>query len=135
MLAAEEACRSLHLRILNVVAEDQDGGQSLSSEGDKRVRRLREHKPLAITENEVELDDGSRLDHDFVIQGVGVKPRTELAEAAGAEIVGQSNEELAFIWIPQLFARVPAGGRRLVLDRSNGVADHDTIVRRGTGPR
>jgi len=36
------------------------------------------------------LDDGSTLDADFVVLGVGVRPRTELAAAAGIECAPQS---------------------------------------------
>ena len=37
----------------------------------------------AIHAGEVELDDGSRVQADMVLLGVGVRPRTELAERAG----------------------------------------------------
>ena len=40
----------------------------------------------AITEHTVELEDGSSLGADLVIVGVGVSPRTELAEAAGLKV-------------------------------------------------
>jgi apoptosis-inducing factor 3 len=43
-------------------------------------------KPVRITDSAVELDDGSTLTADFVVQGVGVRPRTELAEAAGLSV-------------------------------------------------
>ncbi|HEY6078574.1 MAG TPA: FAD-dependent oxidoreductase [Polyangiaceae bacterium] len=43
-------------------------------------------KPIRITARAVELDDGSSLAADFVVTGVGVKPRTELAEAAGLQV-------------------------------------------------
>jgi NADPH-dependent 2,4-dienoyl-CoA reductase/sulfur reductase-like enzyme len=41
------------------------------------------HKPAAIDAAGVRLDDGSTLAADFVVVGVGVRPRTALAEAAG----------------------------------------------------
>lgn len=39
-----------------------------------------------IAEGHVELDDGARIDADFVVMGVGVRPRTELAKAAGLDV-------------------------------------------------
>jgi NADPH-dependent 2,4-dienoyl-CoA reductase/sulfur reductase-like enzyme/nitrite reductase/ring-hydroxylating ferredoxin subunit len=59
------------------------------------VRRLHEEKgarfhlgrkPVAIAEASVALDDGGTLACDFVVLGVGVKPRLALAEAAGLPI-------------------------------------------------
>ncbi len=43
-------------------------------------------KPAAISDDAVALDDGSRLPCDFVVMGVGVRPRLALAEAAGLAI-------------------------------------------------
>jgi NADPH-dependent 2,4-dienoyl-CoA reductase/sulfur reductase-like enzyme len=40
-------------------------------------------RPRAIGERHVELDDGTRLEADLVVVGVGVRPVTELAERAG----------------------------------------------------
>ncbi len=40
----------------------------------------------AIEDGEVRLDDGSRLNADLVIVGVGVTPRTTLAEDAGLDV-------------------------------------------------
>jgi NADPH-dependent 2,4-dienoyl-CoA reductase/sulfur reductase-like enzyme len=40
-------------------------------------------KPQRIERDAVMLDDGSRLEADLVVMGVGVKPRVELAEQAG----------------------------------------------------
>ena len=40
-------------------------------------------KPKAISETEVELESGERLAADFVVLGVGVRPRVSLAEKAG----------------------------------------------------
>ena len=44
------------------------------------------HKPAAIEERAVVLDDGTRLAADLVVTGVGVRPRTALAEAAGLRV-------------------------------------------------
>jgi NADPH-dependent 2,4-dienoyl-CoA reductase/sulfur reductase-like enzyme/nitrite reductase/ring-hydroxylating ferredoxin subunit len=43
-------------------------------------------KPTKISPTAVTLDDGSSLDADVVVTGVGVTPRTELAEAAGLKV-------------------------------------------------
>jgi apoptosis-inducing factor 3 len=43
-------------------------------------------KPTAIEPGSVTLDDGSKLEADFVVLGVGVKPRTEVAEKAGLKV-------------------------------------------------
>jgi NADPH-dependent 2,4-dienoyl-CoA reductase/sulfur reductase-like enzyme/nitrite reductase/ring-hydroxylating ferredoxin subunit len=45
-------------------------------------------KPAKIREGAVILDDGSELAADLVVAGVGVEPRTELAEAAGLAVDG-----------------------------------------------
>lgn len=42
--------------------------------------------PTAIDERSVTLQDGTRIDADLVIMGVGVRPNVELAEAAGLAI-------------------------------------------------
>lgn len=52
----------------------------------KGVRFHLGRKPAAIEEGGVSLDDGSRLACDFVVMGVGVRPRLALAEAAGLPI-------------------------------------------------
>src|SRR5262249_28779708 len=44
------------------------------------------HKPQRIERDAVVLDDGTRLDADLVVMGVGVRPRLELAEQAGLEL-------------------------------------------------
>lgn len=44
------------------------------------------HKPAAIEQAAVVLDDGTRLAADLVVTGVGVRPRIALAEAAGLAI-------------------------------------------------
>lgn len=45
-------------------------------------------KPARITPESVTLDDGTELASPLVVAGVGVAPRTELAEAAGLEVNG-----------------------------------------------
>lgn len=43
-------------------------------------------KPTAIEDSQVMLDDGTRLDADVVVMGVGVRPRTVLVEKAGLRV-------------------------------------------------
>jgi NADPH-dependent 2,4-dienoyl-CoA reductase/sulfur reductase-like enzyme/nitrite reductase/ring-hydroxylating ferredoxin subunit len=43
-------------------------------------------KPASITPKSVKLDDGTELDADVVVAGIGVSPRVELAEAAGLRV-------------------------------------------------
>jgi NADPH-dependent 2,4-dienoyl-CoA reductase/sulfur reductase-like enzyme len=43
-------------------------------------------KPTSIGVDAVTLDDGSRVEGDVVIMGVGVRPATELAERAGCKV-------------------------------------------------
>jgi NADPH-dependent 2,4-dienoyl-CoA reductase/sulfur reductase-like enzyme len=43
-------------------------------------------KPVRITASQVELSDGSLLPADLVVMGVGVRPRTKLAEEAGLRV-------------------------------------------------
>jgi NADPH-dependent 2,4-dienoyl-CoA reductase/sulfur reductase-like enzyme/nitrite reductase/ring-hydroxylating ferredoxin subunit len=43
-------------------------------------------KPVRITASDVALSDGSSLAADVVVMGVGVRPRTELAEQAGLRV-------------------------------------------------
>ncbi|MFP5406715.1 MAG: NAD(P)/FAD-dependent oxidoreductase, partial [Gammaproteobacteria bacterium] len=43
-------------------------------------------KPAAIHADRVDLDDGTSLAADLVVMGVGVRPRTELAQAAGLRV-------------------------------------------------
>jgi NADPH-dependent 2,4-dienoyl-CoA reductase/sulfur reductase-like enzyme/nitrite reductase/ring-hydroxylating ferredoxin subunit len=58
--------------------------QSLHEEHDVEFRLGR--TVASIGSDEVELDDGSRLPADLVVIGVGVRPRTGLAEDAGLEV-------------------------------------------------
>lgn len=66
----------------------------LGSELGEFVRALHEEhgvrfhvgSPRAIHSSEVELDGGRRLPADLVVMGVGVRPRVELAEAAGLRV-------------------------------------------------
>ena len=45
-----------------------------------------EEKASAIDDRRVRLESGGALEADLVVVGIGVRPRTELAERAGAAI-------------------------------------------------
>jgi len=93
-----EVAGSLRTRGIEVTVvgpEDRPLGRVLGPELGDHVRALHEshgvqfrlgRKPASIEDGEVRLDDGSALPCDFVVIGVGVKPRVDLAEAAGLKV-------------------------------------------------
>jgi len=93
-----EAAASLRTRGLDVTIvgpETVPLARVLGDEVGKFVRRVHEskgevfklgRKPVKITEKSVVTDDGEELAADLVVMGVGVKPRTDLAEAAGLKV-------------------------------------------------
>jgi NADPH-dependent 2,4-dienoyl-CoA reductase/sulfur reductase-like enzyme len=52
----------------------------------KGVKFRLEHTPASIEADAVVLDDGTRVPADLVVVGVGVKPRLEVAQAAGLTV-------------------------------------------------
>jgi NADPH-dependent 2,4-dienoyl-CoA reductase/sulfur reductase-like enzyme/nitrite reductase/ring-hydroxylating ferredoxin subunit len=63
------------------------------------------HKPAAIERAAVVLDDGTRLDADLVVIGVGVRPRVALAEEAGLAMDrGVVVDELLQASVPGVYA-------------------------------
>ena len=61
--------------------------------------------PAAIHDKHVELDDGTTLDCDLVVVGIGVRPNTELAEQAGiAADNGALVNEFLETNVPGIFA-------------------------------
>lgn len=59
-----------------------DRGVKLYSE--RRAKSYRRHNEHLI----LELEDGTDISGDAIVIGIGVRPRTELAEKAGLEMVG-----------------------------------------------
>jgi NADPH-dependent 2,4-dienoyl-CoA reductase/sulfur reductase-like enzyme/nitrite reductase/ring-hydroxylating ferredoxin subunit len=63
------------------------------------------HTPRRVDRDAVVLDDGSRLEADLVVIGVGVRPRLELAEQAGLAIdKGIAVNEFLETSVPGIFA-------------------------------
>ena len=90
-----EAAASLRTRGLDVTIvgpETLPLARVLGDEVGAFVKRIHEskgerfrlqRKPVRVTASKVVLDDGEELAADLVVMGVGVRPRLELAEAAG----------------------------------------------------
>ncbi len=90
-----EAAASLRARGVDVTVvgpESTPLARILGDEVGALVKRIHEEKgahfrlgrkPVRITQNKVVLDDGEELGADLVVMGVGVRPRVELAQAAG----------------------------------------------------
>ncbi len=93
-----EVAASLRHRGLPVSVIGQDSvplGKILGVELGRFIQKLHEQHgvrfflnatPRAIREDRVELDDGQSVGAGLVVLGVGVSPRTSLAEAAGIEV-------------------------------------------------
>lgn len=71
---------------LGRVLGDKLGAFVRAKHEEKGVAFALGRKPARIDASGVTLDDGSTLPADFVVQGVGVRPRTELGEAAGLKV-------------------------------------------------
>src|SRR5207253_8169575 len=62
-------------------------------------------KPAAIQDRHVELDDGTKLDCDLVVDGIGVRPNTAIAKQAGiATDNGVLADEFLKTNVPGIFA-------------------------------
>jgi NADPH-dependent 2,4-dienoyl-CoA reductase/sulfur reductase-like enzyme/nitrite reductase/ring-hydroxylating ferredoxin subunit len=92
-VAASLRARDVHVRVIG--REEAPLAQVLGPELSQLVRGIHEEHGVqfhlgrtlkAAAPGEVSLDDGTRLEADFVVAGVGVKPRTDLAEKAGLGI-------------------------------------------------
>jgi apoptosis-inducing factor 3 len=68
------------------VVGDELGGFVKGLHEEHGVRFQLGRKPAKITPHAVTLDDGTELEAEVVVSGVGVTPRVELAEAAGLRV-------------------------------------------------
>jgi 3-phenylpropionate/trans-cinnamate dioxygenase ferredoxin reductase subunit len=81
-----------------------------------------------------DLSDGTRLDLDFVVVGVGILPETQLAEAAGLEIENGVKTDLQgqtsdpSIWAAGDCASFPHGETRLRLESVGNAIDQAECV-------
>ncbi len=100
-------------------------------------------KPQSITAEHVILDDGARLPANLVVMGVGVKPRTELAVAAGLRVdrgvvVDDQLRAASDIWAAGDIARYPYDDELVRIEHWQVAVRHGQAVARsmlGRGPR
>jgi NADPH-dependent 2,4-dienoyl-CoA reductase/sulfur reductase-like enzyme len=93
-----EVAASLRSRGREVTVISQDSvplGNILGKELGRFVQRLHEEhgvrflldtKPQAILDDKIEIDQGRSVDADLLVLGVGVSPRTSLADEAGIQV-------------------------------------------------
>ena len=80
------------------------------------------------------LDDGTALDVDFVIVGIGIAPETELARTAGAEIDdgiavdAQGRTSVPHVWAAGDCASFPYRGTRIRLESVPNAIDQAEVV-------
>ena len=106
-------------------------GRVLGSEVGRFLQQVHESKgvafrlgvtPSRIDERQVTLSDGSTLPAELVVVGVGVKPRTALAEAAGLRVDNgilvdeQLRTSAPNVWAAGDVARYPYNGRQLRIE-------------------
>ena len=100
-------------------------------------------KPARITRDEVILDDGTALPAALVVMGVGVKPRTDLAAAAGLSIdrgvvVDHELRAAPGVWAAGDIARYPWDQQLVRIEHWQVATRHGQAVARsmlGRGPR
>jgi apoptosis-inducing factor 3 len=93
------------------------------------------HKPSRITADHVILDDDSALPASLVVMGVGVKPRTELAAAAGLTIdrgvvVDEELRAAPGVWAAGDIARFPWNGSLVRIEHWQVAVRHGQAVAR-----
>lgn len=112
-----EVAASLRARNVRVEVVSTDAAPLAKIVGEKigtYVRSIHEakgvkfhlgRKPTKIGQGVVELDDGTSLPADLVVLGVGVSPRTSLAEAAGLDVQrGVVVDEYLRTSVPDVYA-------------------------------
>jgi NADPH-dependent 2,4-dienoyl-CoA reductase/sulfur reductase-like enzyme len=92
-------------------------------------------KPAAIHTREIVLDDGTVLPASSVVMGVGVRPRTSLAEAAGLTIdrgvlVDDQLKAADGIWAAGDIARYPWHGQPVRIEHWQVAVRHGQAVAR-----
>ena len=142
-----EAAASLRARGVDVTVvapETVPLARVLGDEVGAFVRRVHEgkgvafrlgRKPARITAERVELDDGSSVPARFVVMGVGVKPRLELATAAGLTVdrgvvVDEQLRAAPGIWAAGDIARYPWHGEPVRIEHWQVAVRHGQAVAR-----
>ncbi len=100
-------------------------------------------KPARITPAHVILDDGSQLDADLVVMGVGVKPRLDLATTAGLRVdrgvvVDDELRAAPGVWAAGDIARFPWDGELVRIEHWQVAVRQGQAAARsmlGLGPR
>ncbi len=92
-------------------------------------------RPASIAADHVMLDDGTRLEANLVVMGVGVKPRTDLAAAAGLKIdrgvvVDDQLRAGDGIWAAGDIARYPYDGELVRIEHFQVAVRHGQAVAR-----
>ena len=90
-------------------------------------------KPQSITADHVLLDDGTKLPANLVVMGVGVRPRTQLAEAAGLRVdrgvvVDAELRAASDIWAAGDIARYPYDGDLVRIEHWQVAVRHGQAV-------
>ena len=142
-----EAAASLRARGANVTVvgpEPVPLARVLGPEVGAFVRRVHEdkgvafrlgRKPTRISATEVVLDDGTALPAQLVVMGVGVKPRTELAAAAGLTIergvvVDAQLRAAPGVWAAGDIARYPWNGELVRIEHWQVAVRHGQAAAR-----
>jgi len=151
-----EAAASLRARgaaVTVVAPEAVPLARVLGDEVGAFVRRVHEgkdvafrlgRKPVRISADAVELDDGTRVPADLVVMGVGVRPRLALAEAAGMHVDRGVMVDAALrasdgVYAAGDVARYPWDGEQVRIEHWQVAVRHGQAVARailgGTSPR
>jgi NADPH-dependent 2,4-dienoyl-CoA reductase/sulfur reductase-like enzyme/nitrite reductase/ring-hydroxylating ferredoxin subunit len=142
-----EVAASLRARgvgVTVVAPEDLPLARVLGKDVGAFVRRVHEgngvafqlgRKPTRIERDRVVLDDGSALPATLVVMGVGVRPRTELAAAAGLKIdrgvvVDGELRAAPGVWAAGDIARYPWRGELLRIEHWQVATRHGQAVAR-----
>lgn len=144
-LEAAAALRARGAEVTVVGPEPVPLARVLGTEVGAFVRRVHEgkgvlfelgRKPASITADSVILDDGRALPAQLVVMGVGVKPRLELASAAGLTIergvvVDAQLRACAGVWAAGDIARYPWGGQMVRIEHWQVAVRHGQAAARG----
>jgi NADPH-dependent 2,4-dienoyl-CoA reductase/sulfur reductase-like enzyme/nitrite reductase/ring-hydroxylating ferredoxin subunit len=142
-----EAAASLRARDVEVTVVGPEAvplARVLGDDVGAFVRRVHEskgvafqlgRKPVRITADRVVLDDGAELPATFVVMGVGVRPRLDLATAAGLRIdrgivVDDELRAAPGVWAAGDVARYPWGGELVRIEHWQVAVRHGQAIAR-----